>query len=164
MSYTYIQSGIRFRDNRKGYLLSVVDVGRGFYVSLEEKISKDEEYTQEEREAFYQYANDLGIDKLNELNFLSIMEALYYSEKMDRAMNLFKMKNLLAISNANFRIHQRDKEIVFTADNCSKCEDRGILHCVKCVWGKKDYNKPPIRTYPVAMAGVHIEVEFIEEN
>ena len=31
LSYTYMQSGIAFAKDRKGYLLSVVDVGKGFY-------------------------------------------------------------------------------------------------------------------------------------
>lgn len=164
LSYTYMQLGIAFSKDKKGYLLSVVDVGKGFYASLSEKITKGENYTQEERDYFYQYANENGINVMEELNFLSIMEALYYSEKRAREADLFKLKNLLAISNANFRIHQKNKEVVFTYANCFECTNRSILCCVKCIWGRRKLKAPSIRTYPVAMAGVHIEVEFIQEK
>ena len=163
LSYTYMQSRIAFGKNKRGYLLSVVDVGRGFYASLSKKIEKDEGYTQEDRDFFYQYARSLGINVSEELNFLSIMEALYYSEIKTRDMDLFKLKNLLAISNANFRVHHKNTEVVFTCDKCSKCIKKDILRCVKCIWQGKHTKTPSIRTYPVVMAGVHIEVEFIQE-
>lgn len=164
LSYVYMQSGIAFSKDKKGYLLSVVDVGKGFYASLSEKIMKGENYTQVERDYFYQYAYEIGINVKEELNFLSIMEALYYSEKRAREADLFKLKNLLAISNANFRIHQKNKEVVFTYANCFKCTNRSILCCIECIWGRRNLKAPSIRTYPVAMAGVHIEVEFIQEK
>lgn len=164
MSFTYMQSGIVFSKGKIGYLLSVVDVGKGFYASLSEKIKEGENYTQKEREFFYQSAYEIGINVKEEINFLSIMEALYYSEKRARETDLFKLKNLLAVSNANFRIHQRNKEVVFTYEKCSECTNRSILHCVKCIWERRNIKAPSIRTYPVAMAGVHIEVEFIQEK
>ena len=164
MSYTYAQSKIAFTENRKGYLLCVVDVGKGFYASLTKKIEEGERYTQEDRNVFYHYAQTLGIDVMKELNFLSIMEAFYYSQTRTREMDLFVLKNLLAVSNANFRIHQKNMEVVFTAENCSKCMDRNILHCVECIWGRRNEKNAPIKTYPIVMAGVHIEVEFIQEK
>lgn len=164
LSYTYMQSGIAFSKDKKGYLLSVVDVGKGFYESLSEKIMNGENYTQAERNYFYQYALGIGINVREELNFLSIMEALYYSEKRSRAADLFELKKLLAVSDANFRIHQKNREVVFTHTNCFKCTNRSILCCVKCIWGRRNLKAPSIRTYPVAMAGVHIEVEFIQEK
>lgn len=164
LSYTYMQSGMAFSKSKKGYLLSVVDVGIGFYESLSEKIKKGESYTQGERDFFYQKVHEIGINVKKEINFLSIMEALYYSEKKPRDMDLFKLKNLLAISNANFRIHQKNTEIIFTPANCFKCTNRSILCCVKCIWERRNIKTPSIRTYPVVMAGVHIEVEFIQEK
>lgn len=164
ISYTYMQSRIAFNKYKEGYLLSVVDVGKGFYASLTEKIENNEGYTQEDRNFFYRYAYKMGIDITKELNFLSIMEALYYSQTKTRYMDLFNLKNLLAISNTNFRIHQKNKEIVFTSAKCFNCIDRDILCCVKCIWKRRNNKNPSIRTYPVAMAGVHIEVEFIQEK
>ena len=89
MSYTYIQSGISFSNSRKGYLLSIVDVGKGYYSSLGEKIKKEKGYTEAQRNKFYRYAQKIGIDVVGELNFLSIMEALYYSQNQDRNMNIY---------------------------------------------------------------------------
>lgn len=167
-SYAYMQAGMAFDEGRKGYLLSVVDVGKGFSSSLSEKIERNEDYTQEDRDYFYQYAQELGFNLKEEENFLSIMEALYYSEKKtkekEREQDLSKLKILLADSKANFRIHHRNKEIVFTYETCSKCKDRSILHCVKCIRERQRAKKSPLRTYPVAMAGVHVEIEFIQEN
>ncbi len=164
ISYAYMQSGISFSESKKGYLLSIVDVGIGFFASLSKKIEKNENYTQSERDFFYEYAAKIGINLKEELNYLSIMEALYYSEKKAREMDLFKLKNILAISNTNFRIHQKNKEIVFTSEYCFKCTNRSILQCVKCVWERRNLKTPPIRTYPARMAGVHIEIEFIQEK
>lgn len=164
MSYAYVQSEIAFTKSKRGYLLSIVDVGKGFFASLGEKIKKGKGYTQESRDEFYRYACNMGIDIKRELNFLSIMEALYYSQTQSRDMNLFRLKNLLAVSNANLRIHQKNREVVFTSAQCFKCMDRNILNCVECVWKRKDMKNPPIKSYPVAMAGVHIEVEFIQEE
>lgn len=161
LSYSYIQSKIKFSKNRTGYLLSVVDVGKGYYASLGDKIDNGHGYTQEDRNVFYQYAQNMGIDIKKEINFLSIMEALYYSQTKTRDMDLFKLKNLLAISNANLRIHQRNREVVFTSEQCFHCTDRDIFHCMECIWKRKKMEKSPIKSYPVSMAGVHIEVEFI---
>lgn len=167
-SYAYMQAGIAFSERKKGYLLSIVDVGKGFYSSLGEKIARNEKYTQEERDYFYQYAQELGYNLKEEIHFLSIMEALYYSERktieQNREQDLFKLKKLLADSKANFRIHQKNKEIVFTHETCSQCADRSILHCVKCIREKLYTKKSPLKTYPVAMAGVHVEIEFVQEN
>lgn len=164
ISYSYMQSGIAFTKRRKGYLLSVVDVGMGFYASLGKKIEQKRGYTQKERSEFYQYALRLGIDIKEELNFLSIMEALRYSQKQPRDINLYGLKNLLAISHANFRIHQRNREVVFTFDSCGSCMNKDILHCLECIWRRREGKKSPLKVYPVAMAGVHIEVEFIQEK
>lgn len=164
MSYSYMQSGISFTNNKEGYLLSIVDVGRGFYTSLGEKIEKGKGYTQKQRNQFYQYAREIGIDWEREINFLSIMEALYYSQTQSRDMNLFKLKHLLAVSHANFRIHQKNREVVFTYDRCFQCMNRDILHCVECVWRSRNLSRSPLKAYPVAMAGVHIEVEFVQEK
>ena len=161
MSYSYIQSNIAFTKDRIGHLLSVVDVGKGFYESLGDKILKGSGYTQENRNRFYQHAQNTGIDIKKEINFLSIMEALYYSQTISRDMNLFKLKNLLALSNANLRIHQRNREVVFTCAQCYGCRDRDILHCLECMWKRRSVEKNPIKSYPISMAGVHVEVEFI---
>lgn len=171
MSYIYLQDGIVFSNKKKGYILSVADIGKGFYESLSKKIEKKETYSQDQRDSFYQYAKSLGINLKEEKNFLSIMEALYYSqlysELKSRKMNLFRLKNLLANSHANLRIHQRNREVVFTYKTCHGCKDRNIIHCVKCLWqrNKKDDQKfSPIKAYPVVMSGVHIDVEFILEK
>lgn len=171
MSYIYLQYGICFSKEKKGYILSVADIGKSFYDSLSRKIEKKEAYGRNERNGFYQYAKKLGINQQEEINFLSIMEALYYSqnyaEMNHREMNLYGLKNLLATSHANLRIHQKNREVVFTCDKCQKCKDRDILHCVRCLWqrsNKKDQQMSPIKFYPVAMAGVHIDVEFILER
>ncbi|MBQ8200070.1 MAG: hypothetical protein IJZ76_11695 [Lachnospiraceae bacterium] len=170
ISYLYMQSGIKFEDNKKGYLISVADVGKGYYGALSEKIEKQPEeecilYTQSSREQFYRYAHSLGIDIEKEINFLSIMEALYYSQIQDREIDLYKLKNSLAISNANFRIHQRNKEIVFTSKQCGGCNNReDILNCLQCIWNRKDTSETSLKTYPIEMAGVHIEIEFIQEK
>lgn len=171
MSYIYLQNGIVFNNKKKGYILSVADVGKSFYESLSKKIEKEDVYSQEQRENFYQYAKRLGINLEEEINFLSIMEALYYSqyysEMNHRKMNLYRLKNLLAISHANLRIHQSNREVVFTYNKCCGCRDRDIIHCLKCLWqrnNKDDQKFSPIKTYPVAMVGVHIDVEFILEK
>ena len=171
MSYIYLQNGIIFDHNKKGYILTVADIGKSFYDSLSKKIEKGKAYRQDQRDDFYQYAKNLGINLKEEINFLSIMEALYYSQcysKLNhRLMNLYRLKNLLAISHANLRIHQRNREVVFTYNMCHDCKDRDIMNCVKCLWqrNKKDNQKfSPIKTYPVIMAGVHIDVEFILER
>ena len=164
ISYSYMQSGMMFNKNRKGHILSIVDVGKGYYESLGDKIRKGGGYTQREREKFYEYAQMLGIDIVREINFLSIMEALYYSQTISREMNLYKLKNLLAVSNANLRIHQRNREVVFTSAYCYKCQDRDILSCLKCVWKRKNNDKSPLKIYPIVMAGVHIEIEFVQEK
>lgn len=164
ISYSYMQSGMRFSENRKGYIFSIVDIGKGYYKSLGDKIERGGAYTKDEREYFYQYAEKLGIDVVKEISFLSIMEALYYSQTISREMNLYKLKNLLAVSNANFRIHQRNREVVFTSAYCSKCQDRDILCCVKCVWKRRNSDKSPLKAYPITMAGIHIEIEFVQEK
>lgn len=164
MSYVYMKTGINYTDTKKGHLISVVDVGHGFYKSLSEKIQREDGYTQERRDEFYHYARKLGINIEKEINFLSIMEALYYSQEQARNMDLFKLKNLLAISQANLRIHQKNREIVFTYERCSRCADRDILHCMECFSNRNKTEKAPIKAYPVSMAGVHIEVEFIQEK
>lgn len=163
-SYTYIQSGINFTKTRKGHLLSIVDAGKGFYKSLGEKIKNCDEYTQEQREEFYYHARKIGIDISKEINYLSIMEALYFSQLQDRNINLFKLKNLLAISHANFRIHHYNREVVFSYEHCHNCTNRDALHCVECVWRRKREQRSPLKNYPVAMAGVHLELEFIQEK
>lgn len=171
MSYVYLQDGLIFSNKKKGYILSIADIGKGFYESLSKKIEKEKNYYQEQRENFYKYARSLGINVKEEINFLSIMEALYYSQKYSelnsRKMNLYRLKNLLAISHANFRIHQRNREVIFTYNKCNSCQDRNIMHCVKCLWqrNKKDDQKfSPIKTYPMVMVGIHIDVEFILER
>lgn len=161
MSYSYIQSNISFTKNKKGHIVSVVDVGKGYYESLSQKIEKGNEYTEEKRKEFYKYAQNIGINIREEINFLSIMEALYYSQTISRDMNLYKLKNLLAVSNANLRIHQKNREIVFTSAHCFECTNRDILHCLECMWKRKKMGRTPIKEYPISMAGVHIEVEFI---
>lgn len=171
MSYIYLQNGIIFNNKKKGYVLTVADIGKSFYESLSKKIENEDVYSQEDRKKFYQYAKSLGINLKEEINFLSIMEALYYSQYYskvkNRAMNLYGLKNLLAISHANLRIHQSNREVVFTYNKCHACKDRDIMHCVKCLWqrnNKDDQKFSPIKTYPIAMAGVHIDVEFILEK
>lgn len=171
MSYIYLQDGIAFNNKKKGYILTVADVGKSFYESLSKKIENNNVYSQEIRDIFYKYAKSLGINLKEEINFLSIMEALYYSqyysELNSRKMNLYRLKNLLAISHANLRIHQSNREVVFTYNKCNDCKDRNIMHCVKCLWqrnNKDDQKFSPIKTYPVSMVGVHIDVEFIMEK
>ena len=164
ISYSYMQLGMRFSKNRKGYIFSIVDIGKGYYKSLGDKIEKGGAYTEQAREYFYRYAENLGIDVVKEINFLSIMEALYYSQTISREMNLYKLKNLLAESNANFRIHQKNREVAFTSAYCSKCLDRDILCCLECVWKRKNSDKSPYKAYPIAMAGIHIEIEFVQEK
>lgn len=171
MSYIYLQDGIIFNNKKKGYILSVADIGKSFYESLSKKIEKQEVYSQEQRDDFYRYAKKLGINLKEEIHFLSIMEALYYSqhysETNHREMNLYRLKNLLATSHANLRIHQRNREVVFTYNKCNGCKNRDITHCLKCLWqrnNKDDQKFSPIKTYPVAMVGVHIDVEFILEK
>ena len=110
---------------------------------------------------FYTQADNEKIDVNKEINFLSIMEALYYSQTMSRDMNLYKLKNLLALSNANLRIHQRNREVVFTSAQCFRCSNRDTLHCLECMWERKKVERTPVKEYPISMAGVHIEVEFI---
>ena len=162
---------MKFSETKKGYLISVCDAGHGFYYSLGEKIKNDKNtsskykrYTQKQRTDFYQYAENLGIDVDEELNFLSIMEALYFSKTQTRDMNLYQLKELLVLSNANLRIHQGNREIVFTSETCRKCTDRDILNCVKCIWEKRKRHYTPLKCYNVSLAGVHIEVEIIKEN
>lgn len=166
-SYTYSQARIAFSKSRRGYIISIIDVGKGFYKSLSHKIEVTKEYTKKERQEFYKYAQLVGIDIEKEISFLAIMEALYYSEKMlqVREVNLYKLKRLLAQANSNFRIHQGNREVIFTSAKCKKCSSSDILHCLECVWNRRkiyaDQTKSPVKAYPVMMAGVHIEVEFI---
>lgn len=164
-SYTYLQSRIAFSKGRRGYIISIIDVGKGFYKSLSHKIEMKSEYTKKERKNFYEYAEKIGIDIRKEINFLSIMEALFYSQKMLRGMNLYGLKRLLAQANSNFRIHQGNREVIFTSAKCKKCSEGDIMQCLECVWNRRKNSenqvKSPIKAYPVAMAGVHIEVELI---
>ena len=117
-----------------------------------------------QREEFYIYAECLGINVKKEINFLSIMEALYYSQMQARDMDLYRLKNLLAVSKATLRIHQKNTEVVFTYAACQKCENRDILNCVQCVWARRNTKNSPLKKYPISMAGVHVEVEFVQEK
>ncbi len=163
-SYYYVQSNIRLSDNKRGYLMSIVDVGSGYYTSLGEKIKNGVEYTQEDRDKFYKCAQKLGICLKEEINFLSIMEALYYSETRSREMDLYKLKQILAHSHTNFRIHQKNREVVFGSEKCYKCNNKKILQCLECIWKRRNQKNAPIKRYPIAMAGIHIEIEFIQEK
>jgi hypothetical protein len=176
ISYAYMQTGVRFSDSKVGYLLAIGDVGRGYFDSLTSKINKSYEneningdlnklkYTQEDRNRFYNKAKGLGIDNIKEKNFLSIMEALYYSETKSQKMDLYSLKNMLSVSNANLRIQQGNREVVFTSSKCKKCMKKDAFSCLECVWRRgKDSKNSPLRSFPFGMAGVHIEIEFIQE-
>lgn len=167
MCYTYMQSGIKLNDKKKKILLSIVDVGKGFKNSLDDK-SKNGEYSKEDRIKFYEYVNELGIDVIRERHFISIMEALYYSEIQPRKMNLYNLKKLLSNSCANLRIYYKNRQVVFTYDRCHSCMNRRIFNCLNCLWKAKQDSKikqhSPIKEYPVVLAGVHIDIEFVMEE
>ena len=167
MCYTYMQSGIKVSNKKKKILLSIVDIGKGFKNSLDNKI-KTGEYNKEDREKFHSYINELKIDFIRERHFISIMEALYYSELQPRKMNLYNLKKLLANSHANFRIFYKNRQVVFTSDRCYSCKDKKIFNCIHCLWKAKQNSKTmqqsPIKEYPLALAGVHIDIEFIMEE
>jgi hypothetical protein len=176
ISYAYMQTGVRFNDNKLGYLLAIGDVGRGYYDSLTSKINTPCElddinsdltnfkYTVEDRKRFYNKAVELGIDISKEKNFLSMMEALYYSETKSQKMDLYSLKNILSISNANFRIQQGNREVVFTSNKCKNCTKKDTFSCLECVWKSgRECKNSPLRSFPFGMAGVHIEIEFIQE-
>lgn len=164
LSYAYIQMGIPLSPELNGYILTVVDAGMGFYESIGEKIKIGNSSFGGRREQFYIYAERLGINVKKEINFLSIMEALYYSQVQTRDMDFYRLKNLLAVSKATLRIHQKNTEVVFTYAACQKCGNRDILNCVQCVWARRNTKNSPLKKYPISMAGVHVEVEFVQEK
>lgn len=164
LSYAYMQMGIPLSPELNGYILTIADAGRGFYESIGERIKKGGSSFRRQREEFYIYAECLGINVKKEINFLSIMEALYYSQMQARDMDLYRLKNLLAVSKATLRIHQKNTEVVFTYAACQKCENRDILNCVQCVWARRNTKNSPLKKYPISMAGVHVEVEFVQEK
>lgn len=165
--YDYLQTGIKFADGKKGIIFSVVDVGKGFRQSLAEKISKGFYYT-EDKIAFDNRVKKLGIDRRKFGDFITIMEVLYFSQIQPRDINLYYLKETLAVSHANFRIHYNTTQIIFTYEKCCNCTNRSILNCLECSYtnaiNQPIASKRSIKIYPIALAGVHIEVEFIREE
>lgn len=167
MCYVYVQSGIKISAHEKKILISVVDIGEGFRRSLDNQLKEGLTYNISLHNNFCGRARKIGIAAQENKDYLSIMEALYYSELQDRDMNLYHLKNMLADNHANLRIHYNTTQIVFTYTRCSRCGHRGIFNCMNCLMDKRilhDEQKSPVKIFKKPLAGVHIDVEFITED
>lgn len=165
--FEYLQTGIKFQNNKKGILFSVVDVGKGFKNSLIEKLEIGQ-YCFADKSKFERAVDEIGIDRKQFGDYLTIMEALYFSQIQPREVNLYNLKNELIYNHANFRIHFNTTQISFAYKTCYKCTSRDILNCLSCAYKntitQQNLSKRPIKIYPTALSGVHIEMEFILEE
>lgn len=167
MCYVYVQSGIRIASDKKMILLSIADIGEGFNKSMSAQIRENRSYSIEEHNRFFSRARDLGINEIEYRDYLAIMEALFYSQLQPRAINLYRLKNLLAKKHANLKIHNNSTQIVFTYDRCGICKNRDIFNCMDCLISNKnprDKQKSAVKKYQKPLAGVHIDIEFITED
>lgn len=149
-----------FSSDRHSSIISICDVGRGFEFSLGKK--RGSIFYPREKVHEFELIKKKCLNKYvsYELNdYFVIMEALFYSQ-LQKRINMYSLKKVIADSNGILRIQTGNVQVVFSqyCRNCSK----GIESCIECLLERisRDLKYSPVKCLESKFKGVRIEIEF----